>query len=184
MPAAKTFSKSWSARITATLCGGALVVLFAAYFGLLIWAIFAIFQQLDRLFTGQLPLTATIFLTVVLLLLSVRVAWRLAVSILGLVTQRLDDERWLDERSAKITAEPQLTAVIDRVCERVGSRRPDELRISSDQQCYVIEQRQFAVRTQRRVVLVMGMPQMLAMSVAEVQVILAHELAHFRSGDT
>ncbi|MCA9178319.1 MAG: M48 family metalloprotease, partial [Planctomycetales bacterium] len=42
----------------------------------------------------------------------------------------------------------------------------------------------FAVRTQRRVVLVMGMPQMLAMSVAEVQVILAHELAHFRSGDT
>ena len=162
------------------------MVVFAAYFGCLAWVVFTLFRVLDEIISGSwdAPHLVSLLIAAVLLFMAVRVASRLASSILGLVTERHDSRQWLDQQSAGLELEPELSAVIDRVCERVGAKRPDELRLSYDQRCYVIEQRSFAIQTQRRRVLVMGMPQMLTMTVGEVQVILAHELAHFRSGDT
>ena len=165
-----------------------LVVLFAIYFGLLIWTVFAIFQQVDRVIrVGWVNSpTLSILLIVILTVFAVRVAWRLSISIIGLVTQRFDGGQWLDGQSAVLEPDtvPDLESVVDRVCERINVRRPDQLRLSSDQQCYVMEERHFAWKTKRRVVLAMGLPQLLVMTVGEIQVILAHELAHFRSGDT
>ena len=46
------------------------------------------------------------------------------------------------------------------------------------------EERRFAIRTQRRLILVLGLPHLAVLDTSELKVILAHELAHFRSGDT
>lgn len=174
------------ARLTATFCGAMVLALFAAYFGLLILAVFEVFRLLDRIISGQwdLPNVTLAVAAGLLLMFAVRIASRLAASILGLVTERIDSGQWLEQQSELLEPEPELAAAVDRVCERVQATPPDELRLSCDQHCYVVEQRSFALRTRRRRILVMGMPQMLTMTVGEVQVILAHELAHFRSGDT
>ena len=66
---------------------------------------------------------------------------------------------------------------------QIAAPLPDDVRISPQAECYVSEQRRFALTTQRELTLVLGLPHLSVLSAAELRVIIAHELAHFR-GDT
>jgi Zn-dependent protease with chaperone function len=75
---------------------------------------------------------------------------------------------------------PRIFALIERVARDVGAPVPDEIRINSAPETLTVELRQFGFTTQRRLVMVLSLPQLAVLSVAELQVILAHELSHFR----
>jgi Zn-dependent protease with chaperone function len=172
-------------RLISPLCTLALLAVFALYFGLLIAAVFELFREVDRLLSAPWQgwaVALQVLLICILAMLAVRIARRLSLSILGLVTHRHD--QWERERTVPIGGDEPFQAIVRQVCERLGARLPDEVRLSADDECFVIEEREFALQTNRRVVLVLGLPHLLVMTAGEVQVILAHELAHFRSGDT
>ena len=48
----------------------------------------------------------------------------------------------------------------------------------------MIEERRFAIRTRRHLTLVIGLPHLLVLELAELKVILVHEMAHSGGGDT
>jgi Zn-dependent protease with chaperone function len=74
-------------------------------------------------------------------------------------------------------------AVAEASC-RVGAPKPDEIRINHRPACCAAEFREFGVRTQRRLVVVLGLPILTVFNVGELKVILGHELAHIGRGDT
>jgi Zn-dependent protease with chaperone function len=61
---------------------------------------------------------------------------------------------------------------------------PDEIWALPEANCYAFEDRRFALRTKRKLVLALGLPQMLILTADELSVIVAHELAHVRQQDT
>ncbi len=108
--------------------------------------------------------------------------WR---GILGLVTRMHDGSD--DVGSGVVLARnqcPDLYRTVAEVGTGIGAPLPAEIRVTDRAECYVCEERKFGVRTQRRLILVLGLPHLAVLSVAELKAILAHELAHFRSGDT
>src|SRR5690606_27425297 len=108
--------------------------------------------------------------------------WR---GMVGLVTQQHDDapERLI---GAVLSREhhPELYAAVAEVGELVRSPAPDEIRLSYRAECFALEQRSFGLSTDRSLTLVIGLPQLEVLTLNELKVIVAHELAHFGGGDT
>jgi Zn-dependent protease with chaperone function len=75
---------------------------------------------------------------------------------------------------------PRVFAAVREVAADVSAPAPDEIRVSSDPETLTVELRQFGISTQRRLVMILSLPQLAIMSAAELRVILAHELSHFR----
>jgi Zn-dependent protease with chaperone function len=78
----------------------------------------------------------------------------------------------------------ELHKLIAEVGERTRSPLPDKVVISPYPDCHVSEHRQFALGTQRNLNLVLGLPHLAVFAAGELQIVIAHELAHFRGGDT
>jgi Zn-dependent protease with chaperone function len=171
---------------------GALVLVFgliAAFFGILMAVVFELFRFVDfllsppwRLDPGTFCRAATIGLICVFL---GHVAWRLSVALLGVLTPKYDAPP-LDNAPVVLARGENsgLYALVEEVCRQVSAPRPDEIRVSFAAECYVAEQRVFSVRPQRRLTLVLGLPQLLIVSGNQLRCIIAHEMAHFRSRDT
>jgi len=111
-----------------------------------------------------------------------RHVWR---GMYGLVTSQHDEaDAEIEGLPLGREEHPELYAAVAEVARRVGAPSPDEILVSHKAECYVSERRHFAWRTDRRLVLVLGLPHLCVLSLAEMQVILAHELGHFHRGDT
>jgi Zn-dependent protease with chaperone function len=117
--------------------------------------------------------------------LIVRLTVELLLGIVGLVTSKYDGTTppvfgpLMDEANA-----PELRLLIDDVGRRTKGPQPHEVRVSPNAECYVFENRRFALSTNRCLVLVVGLPHLAVLTAAELKVILTHELAHFAGGDT
>ncbi len=128
----------------------------------------------------SLLLAATLLAVVV-----VRLTLELLVGVVGLVTNKYDGVNppvfgpLLDESNA-----PNLQQLIAEVGERTRGPLPNEVRVGPDAACYVWENRQFSLTTNRSLVLVIGLPHLAVLTATELKIILAHELAHFAGGDT
>jgi Zn-dependent protease with chaperone function len=106
-------------------------------------------------------------------------------AVFGLVTSRYEREGDAATGIAlSRTQHPDLYAIVAEVAAHVDAPLPDEIQVVESASCFVSELRTLAIQTERRLILVLGMPHLTVLSVSELQVILAHELAHFRSGDT
>ena len=124
-------------------------------------------------------------LILVLAIIVGRIAWRLTLVILGMVTSKY--ELWPGEYTPLLLdpdAASLLHDTVADVCRSMGNTRPDEIRVSPVPECYVLEQRQFGIRPQRCLTLVLGLPELMVMTVAELRMVIAHEMVHFRGGDT
>jgi len=166
-----------------------LLCLLLAFFALLMGAYFQLFAFLDFLLTEPWHFDGReVFYGATLLLISilvVRLAWRLALAILGLVTQKYDAPRLLaSTRPLGADESPGLYELVREACQSIGTIPPDEIRLSPSAECYVIEERRFGFHTRRRLTLVMGLPHILVLEIAELNVILVHEMAHSGGGDT
>jgi Zn-dependent protease with chaperone function len=105
--------------------------------------------------------------------------------IAGLVTARLDvATEALSGVECTPEMAPQLHKLISEVGSQVKSPLPNAVRISPRAECYVCELRHFSISTQRELMLVLGLPHLAVLNTSELKVIVAHELAHFRRGDT
>lgn len=117
-------------------------------------------------------------------LMMIRLTVELCTGVFALLTNRFDEDHQLDATVAQTKgAAPRLHALIADVGSQIVAPLPDDVRITPQAECYVCEQRRFALTTQRELTLVLGLPHLSVLSAAELRVIIAHELAHFR-GDT
>lgn len=164
----------------------AVIVLF---FGLLIGAFFELFRFLDFLLNRPWELgigdAVLLLISVVIGWLVIRIAWRLAILMVGILTSKYD-ERPDSQATLPLDRDGNslLHEVVVDVCRRVGAPSPDEIRVASVAECYVLEQRRFSIRTDRQLILVLGLPELLMLTVAELRVIVSHELVHFRNHHT
>lgn len=71
---------------------------------------------------------------------------------------------------------PRLFSVVDEISRRAGCRAPEEIRIAYLPCCAVTVWK-------RRRALVVGLPLLIALSIAELRAVLAHELAHLARKD-
>jgi hypothetical protein len=78
----------------------------------------------------------------------------------------------------------ELHQLVGEVADRIGGTVPDELRITHRAHCYVVEKRHLGIRERHRQILVLGLPHLEVLTVAELKVIIAHELVHFCCHDT
>lgn len=163
--------------------------LIAIFFGILIAAVFELFRLVDFLLAppwewGMSSLGRGLAVLLIGLFLA-RVAWRLSVALLGILTPKFDPPP-LDNAPVVLDADNDSAFfdIVADICRLVGAPLPDEVRISYTAECYVAEQREFAFRPRRRLSLVLGLPQLLVLTVDELKVIIVHELAHFRTRDT
>ncbi len=104
----------------------------------------------------------------------------------GLITAQ-HDENDQDALFGLALAPERYSELFERVAavaKRIGAPPPDEIRVTPEPQCHAVEVRRFRILSDRKLVLVLGMPHLCVMSCRELDVILAHELAHVRAGDT
>jgi len=161
----------------------------AVFFGLLIGGFFELFSVLDFLLNRSWELDAlnlTLLLAIlVVAILVMRIAWRLALLMIGLLTPKYDET---PDSRATVSLDREgsslLYSMVADVCRQVAAPQPDEIRLASVAECYVLEQREFSVRTKRKLILVLGLPELLMLTIAELRVIVAHELVHFRNHHT
>jgi len=166
-----------------------LICLLLAFFTLLLGVYFMLFELLDYILTQPwqwgwrvVLLGSCLMVTSVLV---VRLAWRMALAILGLVTRKYDESTLTETTHAlSDTDSPGLYELVREVSHTIGALPPDEVRVSPAVECYVIEERRFAIRTRRHLTLVIGLPHLLVLELAELKVILVHEMAHSGGGDT
>jgi Zn-dependent protease with chaperone function len=103
----------------------------------------------------------------------------------GLVTPRHEpDSAFLRGIGLDRSAHRELHEAVAEASWRVGAPKPDEIRVNHRPACCAAEFRKFGVRTQRRLVVVLGLPILTVFNVSELKVILGHELAHIGRGDT
>jgi len=114
-----------------------------------------------------------------------RLGWLLWQGIRGLVT-RVHESAFEETPGVLLSLHHfrELYKVVADVAHQVGAPMPDEICVSHEAICYVTEERWFALKTQRRLVLVLGLPHLEVLTQRELETILAHELVHFRCGDT
>lgn len=167
-----------------------LFVLIVAYYAVVFAVMVNVLLQAIRLLNVELvtsPVWFALYLTGLSLVILVvaQTAPILWSSLLGLVTTLYDDEPSLAMGHPLLPQDyPELYATVAEVARQVDAPLPDEVRITERGDCYVTEQRRFSIRPARKLLLVLGMPHLSVLSVAELRVILAHELAHFGRGDT
>ncbi len=77
-----------------------------------------------------------------------------------------------------------LVEAVGSVADQVQAKMPDEIRITPQAECYVLELRRFSLWAKRKVILVLGLPHISILTLDELRVVLAHELAHLSNGDT
>ena len=169
---------------------GMILTYFAAmvYFAslLLSWSIGILRDQFSgggfQLTLGSVGLLLLAGVMVVLLL---RIVRGLIYDVVGLLTSANED---IPEASAGILLDPaehpKMYELLAEVGRAVGSPAPDEIRVQAEPMCITVELRQFGISTQRRLVLVLGLPELCVLSTQELKTILGHELAHFGRGDT
>ncbi len=103
----------------------------------------------------------------------------------GLVTPRHEpDSEFLRGIELEGSVYRELHEAVAEASCRVGAPKPDEIRVNHRPACCAAEFREFGVRTQRRLVVVLGLPVLTVFNVSELKVILGHELAHIGRGDT
>jgi Zn-dependent protease with chaperone function len=81
-------------------------------------------------------------------------------------------------------AAPWLWAVVDELAAVVGTRGPDEIRLVPEVNAAVEERTRFMGLVGGRRHLYIGMPLLLAFSVAQLRSVLAHELGHYSGQHT
>lgn len=139
----------------------------------------------ERVFSAPLGIALYALYVVVAIPLAVQMAWLLVKGMIGLVTTLHDESSdTVDGLLLARDEHPELYAKVAEVAHRVDAPAPDEIRIACGGDCYVTERRRFSIATDRKLVLVVGLPHLCVLTVTELKVILAHELAHFRRGDT
>ncbi|MDA7977468.1 MAG: M48 family metallopeptidase [Pirellulales bacterium] len=79
---------------------------------------------------------------------------------------------------------PEFYAHVASVARQIDAPVPHEIRVTPEPECHAVEVRRFSILSDRRLVLVLGMPHLCVLSRRELDVILAHELSHVRAGDT
>jgi Zn-dependent protease with chaperone function len=77
-----------------------------------------------------------------------------------------------------LTREPRLKAEIERIAGALDEPMPTEVYLIADANAFV------AQPSRGRKVLAIGLPLMQTLTIAELRALLAHEFAHFYSGDT
>ncbi|MEU4061410.1 M48 family metallopeptidase [Streptomyces wedmorensis] len=80
--------------------------------------------------------------------------------------------------------EPRLWAAVRELAERVGTRGPDEIRLTADMNAAVTEEARLLglIGGTRR--LYLGLPLVAGLSDAQLRAVLAHELGHYGNSDT
>jgi len=76
-----------------------------------------------------------------------------------------------------LSSQPRLKQLIEDIAARIGQRMPDTVYLIPDANAFVTERG-------RRRIMGLGLPLIAAMSTAEFSGVLAHEFAHYYSGDT
>lgn len=79
--------------------------------------------------------------------------------------------------------QPELWALVDKVADRVGQRRPEQLFLIDEVNAFVTSRGGFLGLGGRRV-LAVGVPLMMFLDADELESVLAHEFGHFYGGDT
>lgn len=175
--------------IWVTIYGLALVQLIVIYCTLITVSLFWLLEVQGNLVRDLWPPQGLWFIKVnvaaVLLFLLTRLTTHLWRCVAGVVTQRYDSAPEA-EVGIPLPADeyPAFYAAVAEVGNQVMSPTPDEIRVTYSPECYAVEQRSFAIQTDRKLVLVIGLPQLEVLTQSELKVIIAHELAHFGGGDT
>ncbi|WP_225803745.1 M48 family metallopeptidase [Streptomyces sp. NK15101] len=81
-------------------------------------------------------------------------------------------------------AEPRLWAAVRDLAERVGTRAPDEIRLTADMNASVTEDARLLGLLGGTRRLYLGLPLMAGLSEAQLRAVLAHELGHYANSDT
>lgn len=187
--AARVLKPSAPGSIWVTIYGLALLGLIVIYCTILTTAIFSLLQLQGNLVRNLWPPQGLWFIRVnvaaVLVFLMTRLATHLWRCIAGVVTQKYDSAPEA-EVGIPLPADeyPAIYAAVAEVGNQVMSPTPDEIRVTYRPECYAVEQRSFSIMGDRRLVLVIGLPQLEVLTQNELKVIIAHELAHFGGGDT
>lgn len=130
-------------------------------------------------------MAALVLAAAMLAFLLIRTVRDLIYASAGLVTNLNDDVPEASEGVEVTRPEyPKLFQLLDDIGTAVGSPPPSEVRINHAPESFTVELRRFGIRPQRRLILVLSLPQLGVLSVAELGVILAHELSHFGGGYT
>ncbi len=118
-------------------------------------------------------------------LVSLYYAWQAVRLLRYLVTPVLEQQPVEATCRAVAPAEAEpLYELSQALAERLNKPCPDEIRLSVEPQCFVVEQRRFGIHTRRRLVLVLGIPQLLVFDVGELKALLAHEFSHLGQDTT
>ncbi|MFJ8664790.1 M48 family metalloprotease [Streptomyces sp. NPDC093600] len=80
--------------------------------------------------------------------------------------------------------EPRLWRTVRELAERVGTRAPDEIRLTADMNAAVSEESRLLGLLGGRRRLYLGLPLMAGLSEAQLRAVLAHELGHYGNADT
>ena len=179
----------WRARLAGLRTGifrGLLVLLILAHYVLLVVVLLRSIEVAWQV-VGKGP-DATLSqwsLAIGLAGLALLVAERLWVALPGLVTPLYDQkEEWMRGTKLNRDMAPALFSRVTEVARRMGSPTPDEIWLLPEANCFAFEDRRFSISTHRKLVLALGLPQILILTEDELSVIVAHELAHVLQQDT
>lgn len=80
--------------------------------------------------------------------------------------------------------EPRLWATVRELAEQVGTRAPDEIRLTGDMNAAVSEEARFLGLLGGTRRLYLGLPLMTGLTEAQLRAVLAHEMGHYGNSDT
>lgn len=165
-----------------------LVLMILAYFNLVAWVVAALLEftvEISGRSTLHEPPWLAAYAAYLCGAVPVLAQWltHALQGVLGLVTARYDDASDDGFELSRQTY-PELYAIVGKLARQVHAPPPDRLFASPLAECYVAERRRFALFPDRQLILVVGLPHLAVLQVGDLTAILAHELAHFRRGDT
>ena len=86
------------------------------------------------------------------------------------------------ERVLERDAEPLLHALVEQICASVGSPRPSRIEVNCDVNASAHREARFLGIFGSRLVLTIGMPLAMGLSLKQFTGVLAHEFGHFSQG--
>jgi len=153
------------------------------YYAVVLAAIGFLFESQKALLREGVPLWQ-LGLCLLAWVLIVRLGVYLWSGIRAVVTPLHDEQSEPEGMKLDPAKHVELWEELEEVGGRMQAPFPDEIYISHRPECYATELRWFGFSTHRRLVLVLGLPHLAVLSLSELKVIVAHELAHFGGGDT